>query len=113
MSLFFNLSFVEESRLRQKDCSYFARKGCRQNGLYKVTINGKKVEVYCDLQTDGGNWTVSNRYKLNHGANFMIVTKPRILRNRLFNVDKMAVWIFIETGRIMWKDSGTKPENSG
>ena len=43
-----------------QDCSDVEAKGLVNSGMYTVqpVDSGEPIEVYCDMETDGGNWTV-------------------------------------------------------
>ena len=45
----------------RRDCSDVSRAGFNKSGIYSITVRGRVIDVYCDLETDGGNWTVRSR----------------------------------------------------
>lgn len=45
------------------DCLQVMKNGNRQSGIFTIFINNNRshpVDVYCDMDTDGGGWLVQN-----------------------------------------------------
>lgn len=43
------------------DCVQIMKNGNKKSGIYTIYINNdrsKPIEVYCDMDTDGGGWLV-------------------------------------------------------
>ena len=43
-----------------EDCAELLRRGNKQSGVYEVFMRktGRKLQVYCDMDTDNGGWLV-------------------------------------------------------
>ncbi|GBL86730.1 hypothetical protein AVEN_95981-1 [Araneus ventricosus] len=51
---------------RPMDCAELMENGVTESGVYTVyprsrLTNCKSIDVYCDMETDGGGWTVSRK----------------------------------------------------
>ena len=44
------------------DCLDVKRAGNNSSGVYDIKVGGDTVSVYCDMETDGGGWTVNGSF---------------------------------------------------
>lgn len=56
-------NLLAQIRKQQKptDCSEVLENGHKSSEVYTIWPSGKELEVFCDMDTDGGNWTVIQR----------------------------------------------------
>ncbi|XP_057297327.1 fibrinogen-like protein 1 [Hydractinia symbiolongicarpus] len=55
----------------KKDCLEWRENGALEDGLYKIKVNDQIFEVFCDMKTDGGGWTmIQNRFRSNNTIRF-------------------------------------------
>ena len=52
--------FAHGVQNQANDCADVMAKGNYQSGVYSVRIDNKDEDVFCDMETDGGAWTVSS-----------------------------------------------------
>ena len=45
---------------KYKDCLHVQSSGTNRSGVYRIYPDSTPVDVYCDMETEGGGWTVSD-----------------------------------------------------
>ena len=47
-----------EAEAKPRDCLQLKSSGFRSSGVYTIYIDDSPVDVYCDMETECGGWTV-------------------------------------------------------
>lgn len=60
-----NLFAEDKPEIAPRDCLDIRNSGATISGVYQVNLNGTGlpdiIDVYCDMDADGGGWLVSYR----------------------------------------------------
>jgi len=88
--------FREKSRSLNKmatSCSDIYQRGCKMTGPYFIKIgSGRKLQVLCDMDTDGGGWTVIHEHGVTDPEDFRCYNNPVIEGRRCRNAVVKANW---------------------
>ena len=52
---------MESFHILVRSCHDILKEGNTRTGIYKTTIGQQEKEVFCDMQSSGGGWTVLQR----------------------------------------------------
>ncbi|CAC5359650.1 Angiopoietin-related protein 6 [Mytilus coruscus] len=63
MMSFFKGADCRDGPTTARDCADIQSQGCTCSGVYNINISSQiTVNVWCDLHTDGGRWTVNDKH---------------------------------------------------
>ncbi|CBY42385.1 unnamed protein product, partial [Oikopleura dioica] len=69
------------------------QKGCKQTGQYYISLgSGRKIQVLCDMDTDGGGWTVIHAHGVTRPEDFRCYNNPVIEGRRCRNAVVKTNW---------------------
>ena len=87
--------------VKPQDCYEIKHKlNAQQNGIYSVYVgpNKKCIKVYCDMETDGGGWTVCNEmFRVYSTQNNLLQDSARRRSLRHSRSIKVTIFILIES----------------
>ena len=55
---FFIISNLDDPRAKPKDCFQLRSSGLKSSGVYTIYPDQFRMDVYCDMETAEGGWTV-------------------------------------------------------
>ncbi|KAJ8305263.1 hypothetical protein KUTeg_015808 [Tegillarca granosa] len=92
---------------RPVDCEDLYNHGYKSNGVYKIYPDGKiGFDVYCDMKTDGGGWTVIQK-RYNGNDKIHLLTKSNLYRLRVDLEDFKGVHKYASYSKFYVGDSLT------